>query len=471
MGKFVGVSVVFFVLAVGFVMLTQGPEMAALIAAFRSEPLLHEIAWAVIVIVPLLMLPFAVWQWDGLVRQRQAAAALELRLDGVRQRVKDLNKAQVDAEADVRHLTRTDPEDAVAALQQRITEAERFAQIQQTRNEIGNLESRVGVIRAQQQTLKERLAPVLDTRRSIEQLFAELDNRQSDIERALAEVASGDDAVALDIRLKNLSEFVRQGDARCDQIEQASKTLATLDEVCAELGARLAPLAAVEDGITSRVRELSEQRDRLAASIDSLERTPEGGLADRVQKLADDRKKLDDDISHLNAQFCKLANLRKDVAGLFSALDRALNTLSSGKSEVGAADADARVDELSQFIGQTQTQFDDIERRVVVFEQLKTRLGELQSRLVPLESEESGVVKLIEELQDIRDRLVVKIRRIEGGEEGDLAARVKAFAEAKRELEDRVSNLTDQFTKLSTIRKDVAGLFDKLNSAVSASSN
>ena len=128
MGKFVGVSVVFFVLAVGFVMLTQGPEMAALIAAFRSEPLLHEIAWAVVVIVPLLMLPFAVWQWDGLVRQRQAAAALELRLDGVRQRVKDLNKAQVDAEADVRHLTRTDPEDAVAALQQRITEAERFAQ-------------------------------------------------------------------------------------------------------------------------------------------------------------------------------------------------------------------------------------------------------------------------------------------------------------------------------------------------------
>ena len=71
---------------------------------------------------------------------------------------------------------------------------------------------------------------------------------------------------------------------------------------------------------------------------------------------------------------------------------------------------------------------------MVVFEQLKTRLGELQSRLVPLESKESGVVKLIAELQDIRDKLVVKIRRIEGGEEGDLAARVKAFAEAKREL-------------------------------------
>jgi Flp pilus assembly pilin Flp len=34
-----------------------------------------------------------------------------------------------------------------------------------------------------------------------------------------------------------------------------------------------------------------------------------------------------------------------------------------------------------------------------------------------------------------------------------------------------VSNLTDQFTKLSTIRKDIAGLFDKLSSAVNGSAN
>jgi chromosome segregation ATPase len=101
---------------------------------------------------------------------------------------------------------------------------------------------------------------------------------------------------------------------------------------------------------------------------------------------------------------------------------------------------------------------------------LQARLGDLQARLAPLESEETGVVRLIEDLQDTREKLVAKIRRIEGGEEGDLAARVKAFAETKRELEDRVASLADQFTKLSTIRKDIAGLFDKLANAVSASS-
>jgi chromosome segregation ATPase len=471
MGKFVGICVTLFVLAVGFVVLTQGPEMAVLIDAFRSEPLQQQTAWAVIVLVPLVMLLTAVWLADTLVRQRKAAKALELRLDGVRQGVKELTKSQLDAEASVHHLARTDPEDAIAALQRRLTEADRFAQVQQSRNETGDLKSRVDDIRAQQQALQERLAPVLDTRRSIEQLFGELDGRQNDIERALAEVASGDDAVALDIRLKNLIEFARQSHGRCDQIEQASKTIASLKEGFAELRVRLAPFAAAKDGITSRVRELSETRDRLAADIDSLQLAPEGALADRVQKLADDRKKLDDDTSQLSAQFSKLATLRKDVSGLFAAFDRALNMLSISRGGDGAADVNARVDELSRFIEQTQTQFDEIERCAVVFGQLKTKLGELQSRLVPLESGDGGVVKLIEELQDLRERLVVKIRHIEGGEEGDLAARVKLFAQGKRELEDRVTSLSDQFTKLATMRRDIAGLFEKLSSAVSASSN
>ncbi len=471
MGRIVGVSAVLFVLAVGFVVLTQGPETATLIGAFRAQPPLHKLAWAVIVLVPLLMLPVAAWLWDRLMRQRRAAGALELRLDGVRARVKDMGKAQADIEADVQQLTRSDPEDAVAALQRRVTEAERFAEIQHSRNQIGNLEPRVDAIRAQQQALKDRLAPTLDTRRSIERMFAELDSRQSDIERALAEVATGDDGTALEIRLKNLTEFARQGATRCDQIEQASKTLAALKEANTDLVARLAPFVAAEGGITSRVRELGEQRDEIAAAIGSLERTPDGALGDHVQKLTDDKRKLEDGIARLHEQFFRLANLRKDVTGLSAAIERALNVVSTARSGDGLADIDGRIDELSHFIEQTQNQFDSIEGRARALEQLKGKLNELQSRLAPLESGDTGVAKLIEELEIIRGKLIVKVRNIEGGEEGDLAARVKTFAEAKRELEDHVSSLADQFTKLSSLRKDIAGLFDKLSSAVNSSSH
>jgi len=466
MGKFVGVCVVLFVLAASFVVIVKGPEMAALLAAFSAEPLLHKVAWAVLVLVPLLMLPLAAWLWDRLVRQTQAARALEQRLDGVRQSAKDSSKRQAVLDVDVQRLTRSDPEDAIDALKRRVNESERFAEVQRQRNESKDLALRVDEIRAQQEALRARLTPALDARRAIEHLFADLDTRQRDVERVLAEIASTDDAVALDIRLKEHADFLRHSNSRCDQIEQASKTIVTLNEVGAELTTRLEPLLAADDGIIARLRGLNERCDELAANIDGLERLPEGALAERVQRLADDRKRIEDGIADLGVHFGRLAGLRKDVAGLYAGLDRALNAIAIGNNSHGAAGVDHRIGELTRFVDQTQSQFDDIEGRVVVFTQLRTRLGELQTRLGPLDSQDSGVVKLIEELQDIRDRLMVKIRRIEGGAEGDLETRVKLFAETKRELEERVAGLADQFTKLSTIRKDIAGLFDKLSSAV-----
>jgi chromosome segregation ATPase len=439
--------------------------------AFRSQSLASKLAWAVIVLVPLILIPAAVWLGETLVRQRQAAHALELRLDGVRQGVKTLVKSQVEAEGAVHHLARTDPEDAMSAMKQRLTEAERFTQIQTGRNEIGDLSSRVEEIRAQQQALQMRLAPVLEKRRSIDQLFTELDSRQNDIEHTLAEVSGGNDAVALDVNLKKMMEFVTQSHERCDDIERASKVIAGLHEGFAELQTRLVPFAAAEDGIVRRVKELSATRDRLAQEVGSLEQTPQGMLAARVQKFADDRNKLDDRLTLLDAEFSKLATLRGDIASLSTHFDHALDALADPKVEDGAADIDARIEELATFIEATQAHLDEIERRAGAFGQLKTRLGELQSRLLPLEADQGGVVTLIAELREIRERLFAKIRQIEEDEDGGLAERVKKFSETKRELEERVSSLTEQFSKLATIRRDIAGLFDKLSGAVNASAN
>ena len=320
MGKFVGICVVVFMLAVGILIVTAGSDLAALFAALRAESVLDKVAWAVIVLVPLVLLPSAVWLCDTLVRQRKAAQALELRLDGVRQGAKELAKSQIDADAAVHHLARTDPENAIGAVQQRLTEAERVAQVQQQRNEIGDLQSRVDAIRGQQQALKDRLAPALENRRAIERLFLELDTSQNDVERALSEIASGDDATALDLRLRKLTEFVRQCHERCDGIEAASKTVASLKEAYAELHTRLAPFAAAKGGVTDRVKELSEARDVLAADIDTLQRTPQGPLAERVKGFTDDKARLDDGVAQLDAQFSKLAVLHDDIDGLMEKL-------------------------------------------------------------------------------------------------------------------------------------------------------
>ena len=469
MGKVVGGFVALLALAVAIVLLTGAHEMTAWVQVYQSQSLLSKIAWTLIVLVPIALALSAIWLSYSLMQERKAGQALEVRLDGVREGVKGLVRAQVDAEAAVHQLARTDPEDAMAALQERLTEAERFAQIQQGRNESADLQSRVDYIRAQQQALQDRLAPTLERRRAIEQAFMELRGRQNDVDQALAEIASGDDGIVLDVGLKNMAEFIRRSHGRCEEVERASKVVGSLKEEFSELRSRLEPFAAAEGGVLSRVKELREARDKLTADIDSLLQLPEGPLAERLEKFADERKVLDRRLSELNEEFSKLATLRRDVASFFAAFGRALDTLAITKRGDQPADVDARTEELTNFIAATQAQIDDIGHRLVTFGQLKTKLDELDARIVPLESDDSGVIQLIEELRESRDKLAAKIRRMEESDDGDLAERVRKFTDSKRELEERVTRLNEQFLKLAEIRKDIAGLFDRLSSSVSAS--
>ncbi|MGB6750450.1 MAG: hypothetical protein WBE51_20765 [Xanthobacteraceae bacterium] len=468
MAKFIGFCVVLFVLAVGLVVVNQPQDMAALFEAFRSEPLAQKLAWFLVVLIPLALIPSALWLTDALLRQRRANDALEQRLGGVRQGVRELTKSQIDADASVHHLARTDPEGAIGAVTQRLTDAERVTQVQESRSEIGgDLQSRVDELRTRQQALRDRLVPVLEKRRSIEQLFADLDSRESDIERSLAEIVSGDDATAIEVRLNNLMEFVRRGHERCDDIEQAAKAIGGLKEDFAGLQTRLEPQAAAQDGIRRRVKDLDEAKDRLAAEIAALQQTPQGSLAERVQAFAEDKKKLEDGVADLEMQLSRLASLRKDIDGVSANFDRALDLVSNS----AAGDAEGRLAELSQFAKATQARLDEIERSMATVGQLQVRLGDLQSRLVPLEASDGGVADLIAKVASIRDRLVAKIESIEADENGDLATRVNTFIETKKELESRVATVTDQFSKLATIRSDIAGLFDKLSNAADTSSN
>ena len=468
MVKIVGIGVALFVLALGVLIVTQSQDFAALVGGFATEPAMAKLAWAVIVLTPLVLLPWALWLSDSIEKQRKAAQALELRLDGVKQGVRELAAAQAEPDAAARHLVQTDPEEAFGAMQQRLTEAERVAQVQASRNEIAGLKTRVDELRAQQQGLKERLAPVLEKRRTIEQMFAELDTAQRDLERALAEVASGDDATALDIRLKNVADFIRLGHGRCDGIEQASKTIATLNDEFAALRERLAPYAAADAGITQRVKELAAVQDKLASDIEALEHTPQGALADRVQSFAETRSKLDDGVGNLNLQFSKLSTLRGDIDSLFGHFDRALDVLAIGAD--GKTDADSRATELATFIAITAGHLDDIERKLGVFSQLRARLGDLEAKLVPLEAADGGVVSVITAVQALREKLAAKIADLEHGDDGDLAARVEALGATGKELEDRVAHLTENFSKLVGIRRDIAGLLDKLTSTVGSAS-
>ena len=139
--------------------------------------------------------------------------------------------------------------------------------------------------------------------------------------------------------------------------------------------------------------------------------------------------------------------LRQDLSKLFASFNRALDVLAIAGHGNNMDEVDLRTEGLASFIGATQAHIDDIERRVVVFGQLRTKLGEVQSRLIPLESEDGGVLSVIAELAGTRDRLAARMRRMEESDDGNLVERVKKFTEVKRELEERVAALSDQFVQ------------------------
>ena len=52
MAKFVGICAIVFVFAIGFIVVNQAQDLAALFGAFRSEPLIQKLAWFLAVLIP-----------------------------------------------------------------------------------------------------------------------------------------------------------------------------------------------------------------------------------------------------------------------------------------------------------------------------------------------------------------------------------------------------------------------------------
>jgi chromosome segregation ATPase len=378
-------------------------------------------------------------------------------------------RAQADVDSGVNYLARTDPEDAVSGLQRRMTEADRFMQVQQSRNEIGDLQSRIDDIRNQQQALKDRLDGVADKRRAIEQLFAELDRNQSEVERTLSDIEGGEDRNDLDNHLRRLAEFIKATHFRFEQIERALATLMTQKSEFQALRARLVPLEADQGGVRSLIHELGTFADKLGSDLGNLEKTPEGTLAENVKALGERRQTAAARVAGVNEQFDKLSTLRREIGGLFGNLGRALNALTDSEGDESGRDLAPRMREVALFIDGTRARFDEIERAMAALAQMKQELEGLQARLLPLESEHSGVKHSIDDLRARRDQLVGRIQRLERDDESALLERVKMFADSKKELEARVLSLNEEFTKLAAIRKDIGALLAKLSGSLSAS--
>jgi chromosome segregation ATPase len=306
----------FLALAVGFELYSSEYPPTALIELVQSQPLPQKLAWTVIVVSPFGLLAAALWGSARLGQQLKANEVWEARFRGVRKSVDEFDDSQKDADRAANYLERTDPEDAMSALQRRLIEAERTTHLQQGRNEKEGLLTRVDMIRQQQQMLREKLGETIEKRRLIEPLFVELQNSQDVLEKGLAGLKADD----LNERVQTLMQSTERMKSRSGEIEQVMARFAQLKAELDALKIRLVPLEDKQDGVKSLVNALHQIRDQLAATIEGLDHDADGTLAERATKLAEIKQTLEARASGLVEQFSKLDGINKDIRGLFAKL-------------------------------------------------------------------------------------------------------------------------------------------------------
>jgi chromosome segregation ATPase len=300
-------------LAVGFEIYASDYPPTALIELVRSQPLLQKLAWAIIVVSPFGLLAAALWESARLDQQLKANEVWETRFRGARKAVDELDDAQKDADRAAGYLDRTDPEEAMSALQRRLIEAERTTHLQQTRNEKEGLLVRIDMARQQQQSLREKLGETIEKRRLIEPLFIELQNSQDVLEKGLTGLKADD----LNDRMQALMQSTERMKSRCDEIEGMMTTFARLKGELDALKARLVPLEDSQSGVKSVVEALQGIRDQLSALIEHLDHEGGATLAERATAFAETKQTLDERVSGLVAQFAKLDGINSDMRGLF----------------------------------------------------------------------------------------------------------------------------------------------------------
>jgi seryl-tRNA synthetase len=317
------VSSAFLAFAVTIVLLALGYQPAMLVELFSSLPLLQQIAWVVICLVPLSLVAIALLQHCRLIEKGKAADMLETRLRGVRLDVFRVEQDQKDNDQATEYLHRSDPEGAISALRARITGTEQTVQFHQERNQSGDLIGCVEQVRQQQQEVKQRLGAVIAKRRSIETSLAQLQSFQDDMEQSISVIEQNKDGETLERRLQKLSQFIGTTNTRCEEIERFMPGLLELEHKFDALQRRLVPLEQKETGAIGLLTVLSDVRNRLAATIARLARDEGVTLAERIQQLTKTRQELDQRVSTVLAQFSEIETIHKDITGLFVKLSQA----------------------------------------------------------------------------------------------------------------------------------------------------
>lgn len=458
--------VAWFVLLAAIAIFAQqafGYDVARLPAWFAGLPMPQRIATGAILAIALALIGASVW-W--LSRQDRRLNTLRDRLKKTREDVVVAHALQNHLDATVQHLIESDPREAVSALHDKLGEIEQRALLQQGRNESTDMHDQLAEIRRRQQALRETVGKVADQRRAVEPVFTEIRDRQNQLERALHDLETDDRKNNLADRLKDITRDMATLLSRVNTVQETFATLNQYKEDLAKSHAELVPLRSTDAGINALIGELGLSHDRLAKNIDEIETGGDAPLGTRVETLSKNKIEIEQRLARIDDSFNILKAVSLDFEELAqrrAQLERSLADVETDSDGKSLAD---RQNALNDFVIQSRQRLGALQETLATLNAFKTELSKSQADLVPLKAPVFGIEALIADVSTTRDLLARTVGEIEANGDVTLTSRVDALTRSKREVEDRLARIFDNFNALDALRKDIGGIFSTIRNSL-----
>ncbi|WP_298240439.1 hypothetical protein [uncultured Bradyrhizobium sp.] len=440
-----------------------GYDISHLPAWFAALPAPQRIATGMIPVLALALIGASAWQ---LSRQDRSLKTLRDRLKKTREDVVVAHALQNHLDATVQHLIESDPREAVSALHDKLGETEQRALLQQGRNESTDMHDQLAEIRRRQQALREMVGKVADQRRAVEPVFTEIRDRQNQLERSLHDLETDDRKNNLADRQRDIARDVA---ALLGRVNAVQDTFAALNQHKADLAkshAELAPLRASDAGINALIGELSLDHDHLAKIIDELETGGETPLPARVETLSKNRNEIEQRLARIDDSFNILKGIRLDFEELSQRRAQLERALADVETDADGKSLAERQNALNEFVLQSRQRLGALQETLATLNAFKAELSKSQADLVPLKAPVFGIEAMIADVGATRDLLVKTVSEIETNGDVTLASRVDALTLSKREVEDRLARIFENFNALDALRKDIGGIFATIRNSL-----
>ncbi|WP_027550521.1 hypothetical protein [Bradyrhizobium sp. Cp5.3] len=440
-----------------------GYDVVHLPAMFAGLPIPQRITTGAILAGALALIGTSAFRIS---RQDRRLQTLRDRLKKTREDVVAAHALQNHLDATVQHLIESDPREAVSALHGKLGETEQRAQLQQARNESADMHDQLAEIRRRQQGLREMVGKVADQRRAVEPVFTEIRDRQNQLERALLDLETDDRKNNLADRLKDIERDVSKLLSRVNAVQDTFASLNQFKEGLAKSHAELAPLRAPEAGINALISELSLSYDSLAKTIDELETGGEAPLSARVETLSKNKLEVEQRIARIDDSFNILKAIRLDFEELGQRRAQLERSLAEVETDSDGKNLAERQNALNDFVIRSRQRLGALQETLATLNVFKAELTKSQADLVPLNAPVFGIEAMIADVGATHDLLAKTIGEIEANGGVPLASRVEALSQSKREVEDRLARIFDNFNALDGLRKDIGGIFATIRNSL-----